>query len=74
MQNGPKRRFPPPWRVEPISGGFTVVDAAGITLAYIYANTAKMASASNSFEKLTVEEAWRIANGIAKLPKLLSRD
>ena len=31
------RRFPPPWRVEQIPGGFKVLDASGQALVYVYA-------------------------------------
>jgi hypothetical protein len=31
------RRFPPPWQVEQIPGGFKVLDASGQALAYVYA-------------------------------------
>jgi hypothetical protein len=30
------RRFPPPWRAEPITGGYVVRDATGQALAYLY--------------------------------------
>jgi hypothetical protein len=30
------RRFPAPWTVEALDGGFKVVDANGQTLAYVY--------------------------------------
>jgi len=30
------RRFPAPWTVEKIPGGFTVIDANGQSLAYVY--------------------------------------
>jgi hypothetical protein len=30
------RRFPPPWTVEEIPGGYKVKDANGQSLAYIY--------------------------------------
>jgi hypothetical protein len=30
------RRFPPPWLVEQIPGGFKVLDANGQSLAYVY--------------------------------------
>ena len=30
------RRFPPPWTVEEIPGGFKVIDANGQSLAYCY--------------------------------------
>ena len=32
------RRFPPPWHVEQIPGGFKVLDASGQALAYIFAS------------------------------------
>ena len=35
------RRFPPPWTVEQIPGGFKVVDVTGQTLAYVYAGETK---------------------------------
>jgi hypothetical protein len=31
-------RFPPPWTVEKIPGGFKVVDSTGQSLAYVYGN------------------------------------
>jgi hypothetical protein len=31
-----QRRFPPPWRAEPIPGGYVVRDANGQALAYLY--------------------------------------
>ena len=30
------RRFPPPWSVETLDGGFKIVDAHGQSLAYVY--------------------------------------
>ena len=31
-----ERRFPPPWTVEALDGGFQIVDAKGQALAYVY--------------------------------------
>jgi hypothetical protein len=67
------RRFPPPWTVVQIEGGFSVTDSNGIVLAYVYARD-DMVSRSASNAWLSTEEAWRIANGIAKLPGLLRKD
>ena len=30
------RRFPPPWTVEALDGGFKIVDSNGQALAYVY--------------------------------------
>jgi hypothetical protein len=36
VQSEMTRRFPPPWTVEQIPGGYKVVDAASQSLAYVY--------------------------------------
>ena len=65
------RRFPPPWTVERLPGGFKVIDANGQSLAYFYAqendNDAHAASV------LTMDEARRMASNFAKLPALLGK-
>ena len=35
------RALPPPWTVEPIPGGYKVLDANGQSLAYVYGRESK---------------------------------
>ena len=58
------RRFPPPWIVEPIPGGFKVRDATGHALAYVYFRP--IAVNAGVANVLTTEEARRIAENIAQ--------
>jgi hypothetical protein len=53
------RRFPPPWRAEPIPGGYVVRDANGQALTYLYSrdNPTEALQA----KMLTKDEARRIA-------------
>lgn len=53
-------------------GGFRVVDANGILLAYVYARD-DLAGKTGGNAWLTRDEAWRIARGIARLPDLMAR-
>ena len=65
------RRFPPPWRVEPIEGGFKVVDANKQAIAYVYGHADKRDA--EIAKSMTLDEARRVASNIAKLPKLLGK-
>jgi len=65
------RRFPPPWSVERLPGGFKVIDANGQSLAYFYARDND--HDANIAKVLTMDEARRMASNFAKLPELLSR-
>ena len=63
------RRFPRPWTVEKIPGGFKVIDANGQAIAYVYSRETK--DAAEIAKVLTEYEARRLAANIAKLPTLL---
>ena len=65
------RRFPPPWTVEPLDGGFKIVDANKQTLAYVYGHADPRDAAIAKAP--TLDEARRIASNIAKLPILLAK-
>jgi hypothetical protein len=65
------RRFPSPWTVEKIPGGFKVLDANGQSLAYVYSR--ENDSDAHMAKVLTEDEARRIASNIAKLPTLLAK-
>jgi hypothetical protein len=60
------RRFPAPWTAERASQVWRIVDANGQPVAYTYGDDRSQGVAA---EALMVEEARRIAIGIAKLPE-----
>ena len=72
MREAPNvKRFPAPWTVEQIPGGYKVLDANGQALAYIYARETK--AAADIAKVLTFDEARRMAVNVSKLPELLAR-
>jgi hypothetical protein len=66
----PPRRFPPPWRVVELPGGYAVENANGQWLCTFYGraepNVAQQAG------DLTLDEARHLAANFARLPELLS--
>ena len=64
------RRFPPPWRVEQIPGGYKVRNATGQALAYVYGREDR--ADADTANVLTMDEARRVAANIAKLPNCLA--
>ena len=63
------RRFPAPWTVEALDGGFKIVDSNGQSLAYVYGHADQRDA--GIAKALTLDEARRIASNIAKLPDLV---
>jgi hypothetical protein len=64
-----QRRFPPPWKIERLPGGFKVVDANGQSLGYFYARDND--NDAGTAGVLTMDEARRMAANFANLPELL---
>jgi hypothetical protein len=65
-----ERRFPAPWSVVDIPGGYRVDDAEGLALGYFYSWDAP--SAAHQGGVLTGDEAMRMAENFARLPDLLT--
>lgn len=65
----PDRRFPPPWTVVTVGGGYAVEDADGQRLAWFYGRAD--AASARVANVLTLDEARRMAVNFAKLPELL---
>jgi len=70
LKSANARRFPPPWTVEGIPGGYKVNDANGQSVAYVYGRETK--ADADIANVLTMDEARRIASNIAKLPIYLA--
>jgi hypothetical protein len=60
-----RRRFPPPWSIEEGTESFTVKDATGQALAYLYFEDEPQRQMS--MKRLSRDEARRIAANIVKL-------
>jgi len=63
------RRLPAPWRVERIPAGWVVLDATGRNLAYVYGSDERSGVGD---DRLTLDEARRVAVNIARMPDLLA--
>ena len=62
------RRFPPPWSIEEHTESFTVKDATGQAIAYLYFEDEPQRQMS--MKRLSRDEAFLIAVNIAKLPSV----
>ena len=58
-----RQRYPPPWTVQEIDGGYRVMSANGIPLAWIYSKDAFIRNAAP--DSLSHSEALAIARAFA---------
>ena len=63
----PPRRLPAPWTAEEGEESFTVKDASGRSLAYVYFE--EEPGRRSQMNRLTKDEARRVATAIAKIPR-----
>jgi hypothetical protein len=68
---GQKRRFPPPWSVELVGTDcYEIRDASGLRLASVHCRD-DLQQWSFGHDRLTSDEARRIANAIARIPEFM---
>jgi len=64
------RRFPAPWRAVELDAAFRIEDATGYPVAFVYSERNDERRAA-MIDKMTYDEARRIAVNMARLPGLL---
>lgn len=64
------RRFPAPWSVTDTGSSFAVADASGMTMVWFCYGRDLIGT---NPERLSKEDAWRLARGFARLPELLGQ-
>lgn len=66
------RRFPKPWSVVEHQESFTVTDATGFPITYLYFEDDFKRNWATIGGRMQKDEARRIAHAIARLPDLLA--
>jgi hypothetical protein len=68
----PRRRYPPPWKIEEGSESYVVTDATGQRLAYIYFENEPQRR--SIMKRISRDDAWQLARAITRIPALLERN
>jgi hypothetical protein len=68
----PRRRYPPPWRVEENPESYVVTDALGTKLAFVYFEDESIRQGIT--KRISRDDAWQLARAIARIPGLLQRN
>jgi hypothetical protein len=68
----PRRRYPPPWRIQENDESYIVMDASGQRLAFIYFEDEPVRQ--SSMKRISKDDAWQLARAIVRIPGLLQRD
>jgi hypothetical protein len=67
----PRRRYPPPWKIEEARESFIVTDASGQRLAYIYFENEPQRQ--SIMKRINRDDAWQLARAITRIPALIER-
>jgi len=67
----PRRRYPPPWKIEESAESYVVTDATGQRLAFIYFENEPQRQAI--MKRISRDDAWQLARAITRIPALLER-
>lgn len=67
----PRRRYPPPWKIEEGRESFIVTDATGQRLAFIYFENEPQRQ--SIMKRINRDDAWQLARAITRIPALLER-
>jgi hypothetical protein len=71
MSPRPRRRYPPPWKIEEGGESYIVTDATGQRLAFIYFEDEPQRQ--SMMKRISKDDAWQLARAITRIPALLAR-
>lgn len=68
----PRRRYPPPWKIEECTECYAVTDNLGRKLAYVYFEDEPVRQ--GIVHRLPKDDAWQLARAITRIPALSQGD